>query len=59
MKIKDIKVGKMYQTNIGIGVCKAVGGTFPPTVKIDIQHPFPRGVVNVKPRDVQHEITTT
>jgi hypothetical protein len=49
----------MYQTRLGIGVCVEKPKTFPVTVKINITHPFPRGVVYVVPRDVQHEITTT
>jgi hypothetical protein len=58
MQIKAIKVGKMYQTRLGIGVCVEKPKTFPVTVKINITHPLPRGVVYVVPRDVEHEITT-
>jgi hypothetical protein len=55
MTITKIKVGKWYQTKVGIGECLRVGGTFPPSVQIKITHPFPRGIVNVVPRDVFHE----
>lgn len=57
MKIKDIKVGRMYQTKLGIGECLTVGGTFPPSVRINIKHPMPLGVMYVQPKDVLHEIS--
>lgn len=52
MKIKDIKVGESYETNVGLGKCVRVGGTHPPSVRMEIFEPFPRGIVNVLPRDV-------
>jgi hypothetical protein len=33
-----------------------VGGTFPPSVRVRIVAPFPRGLVNVPPRDVLQEV---
>jgi hypothetical protein len=52
MKLKQIKVGQWYETRVGIGECKRVGGTFPPSLQVRIVAPLPRGVVNVIPRDV-------
>lgn len=56
MKLEKIKVGRWYETNFGIGECVKAGGTFPPSVQIRIERPYPRGVVNLAPRDVKHEI---
>lgn len=56
MQIKKIKVGNWYETKVGVGKCTASGGTFPPSVMIDITHPFPRGRVNVTPKDVLREV---
>jgi hypothetical protein len=56
MTIKKIKVGHWYKTTLGFGECKRVGGTFPPTVQIEIVRPFPRGVLNLRPRDVEEEV---
>lgn len=56
MQIKKIKQGCWYETKVGVGECVRVGGTFPPTVQVRITHPFPRGVVNVVPRDVIQEV---
>lgn len=55
MKIKDIKVGLWYETNVGIGECVRSGGTYPPSVQVNITHPWPRGTVNVAPKDVIRE----
>lgn len=57
LQIKAIKVGCWYETNVGVGECVRSGGTFPPSVRIQITAPFPRGLVNVKPRDVFREVT--
>lgn len=56
MKITSIKKGKWYRTTHGNGRCVSVGGNFPPSVMVDITSPFPRGRVNLKPRDVLEEI---
>ena len=56
MKIKDIKVGKWYRTRAGTGQVERVGGTHPPSVRIRIVSPFPRGSVNVPPRDFEEEV---
>lgn len=57
MTLKSIKVGRWYETNVGIGQAERVGGTFPPSVRMRIVGPVPRGVVNVRPRDVIRELT--
>jgi hypothetical protein len=56
MQLKRIQVGKWYATRAGVGVVEQVGGTFPPSVRLRIVAPFPRGVVNVVPRDVLKEV---
>jgi hypothetical protein len=56
MQIKKIKEGRWYQTTNGFGICTKVGGTFPPSVRIDIKGPIPFGLRILKPRDVQEEI---
>lgn len=40
MKLSDIKVGRTYQTKFGVGVCVQAGGTFPPSVRINILETF-------------------
>jgi hypothetical protein len=55
MKLTAIKVGKWYETTLGIGQCVKVGGTFPPGVRIRIERPFPRGELNLTSRDVSRE----
>jgi hypothetical protein len=57
MTIKKIVVGKSYRTTQGIGTCLRVGGTYPPTVKIDLYDP-PFGVRLFKPKDVLEEALT-
>ena len=52
MKIKDIKIGQTVSTKDGDGVITRVGGTFPPSVQVNIVAPFPRGIINVDPRNV-------
>lgn len=56
MQIKNIKVGTWYETPLGAGPCVRAGGTFPPSVQINIRKPFPMGVRNVTPRDVKWEV---
>ena len=56
MKIASIKVGRCYETKLGIGECLSVGGTFPVSVRFRIDKPFPRGTVTVVPRDVIREV---
>ena len=55
MQLKNIKIGKWYKTNRGVGCCTRVGGTFPPSVQIDIKLPVPQGILNFSPRDVAEE----
>lgn len=57
MKLTAIKVGRWYETKFGVGKCTKSGGTFPPSCMMDIIHPFPRGVVNLTPKDVLREVT--
>lgn len=56
MQIKKIIPGHWYETNVGVGECLKSGGTYPPSVQIRIVFPFPRGVVNLRPRDVICEV---
>ena len=56
MTIKQIKVGKWYETKSGIGECVSVGGTHPPSVQVNIHLPFPRGRCFLAPRDVIREV---
>lgn len=56
MSKTKIRVGKWYRTTVGVGVCVRAGGCFPWAAGIDITQPFPRGVVNVVPRDVLEEV---
>ena len=56
MNLKQIKVGSVYQTDLGIGDCVSVGGRFPPSVQINVRFPFPRGKCNLTPRQVQYEL---
>ena len=51
MKIAQIKRGAWYETTHGVGVVEVVGGTHPPSVKIRITHPLPRGSIFLKPRN--------
>lgn len=56
MNIKKIRRGLWYRTKSGDGQCLTVGGTHPPSVQIQITHPFPRGRLFLSPRDVLEEI---
>jgi hypothetical protein len=56
MQIKSIKVGRWYETKLGLGECLKSGGTFPPSVTIRIVKPIPRGAVHLAPRDVLREM---
>ncbi len=58
MKTSSIKPGRWYETKLGVGECLRVGGTHPPSVQIRIDLPFPRGSVNLSPRDVYQEVPT-
>lgn len=52
MNLKQIKEGDWYETKQGIGKAIRVGGTHPPSVRVKIVLPFPRGEVMLAPRDV-------
>ena len=56
MKLTAIKVGRWYETKLGVGECTAAGGTFPPSVMVRIVAPFPRGLVNLTPKEVVREV---
>lgn len=56
MQIKQIKRGNWYETTQGIGQAERVGGTHPPSVVVRIVRPIPRGIVNMKPRDILNEV---
>jgi hypothetical protein len=56
MTISKIKVGKWYETKLGVGKCLRVGGTHPPSTQFQIVAPFPRGRLLVSPRDVVGEM---
>jgi hypothetical protein len=56
MELKKIKQDRWYETNVGIGKCLRVGGTFPVSCRFQIVAPIHRGVVNVVPRDVIQEV---
>jgi hypothetical protein len=56
MNVKQITVGKWYQTKHGIGQCERVGGTFPVTCRFRITAPLPLGVRLLKPAEVQYEV---
>lgn len=57
MQIAKIKVGHWYETKVGVGECVRSGGTHPPSVRMRIVSPFPRGILNVVPRDVIRELS--
>ena len=52
MRLKAIKVGKFYETTRGIAEAIAVGGTHPPSIKMDVQG---AGMLYLSPRDVTAE----
>lgn len=56
MKLTSIKVGRWYETDLGIGKCTQSGGTFPPSVMVEIVAPIPRGKINLTPRQVLREV---
>lgn len=56
MKMPQIKAGRWYETKLGVGECLKSGGTHPPSVMVRIDLPFPRGRVNLTPREVFHEV---
>lgn len=57
MKITAIKQGKFYETKVGsVGIALRVGGTHPPSVKLEIRYPRPMGVHYVAPRDIVQEV---
>lgn len=56
MKLSAIKIHAWVETKMGIGQVQRVGGTFPPSVRVLITKPFPRGVVSVSPRDIVREL---
>lgn len=57
MTIKKLKVGMWVRTRLGDGEVKRVGGTHPPSLRVHIVAPIPRGIVNVVPRDVERALT--
>ncbi len=56
MELKKIKPGRWYETTVGIGECLEAGGTHPPSVKMRILYPFPRGNVYCTPRQILKEV---
>lgn len=56
MQVKQIKVGKMYETKQGTGICKRISTVTDTKVMIDIFFPFPRGTVWLSPRDITNEV---
>ena len=56
MKAKEIRFGRWYETTLGVGECRGIGRTYPPSVRVYIVAPFPRGTVNLPPRDVLREV---
>jgi hypothetical protein len=57
--IKKIKVNEWYSTTMGIGRVARVQEHSPPSVRIMIVAPIPRGEIWVRPRDVQAHIDTS
>jgi hypothetical protein len=57
MIIKQIKVESIVETTVGVGMVLRVGGTHPPSVQVRIVAPIPRGVCNVRPRDVSRVVS--
>lgn len=57
MTIKQIKLGSWVETTVGIGTVERVGGTHPPSVRVHVRTPIPRGIVNVRPRDVLRQLS--
>jgi len=56
MRAKDIKVGGFYETKVGVGECLAIHTSRPPTVRMNIMLPFPRGIIYVPCKDVLREV---
>ena len=56
VKIKEIKVGRWYETTHGTGECTKSGGTFPPSVVFRITSPMPLGARTLAPREVIREV---
>ena len=57
MNIKSIKQGSIVETTMGVGLVKRVGGTHPPSVQVVIVTPIPRGLCNMRPRDVSRALS--
>ena len=57
MNIKSIKQGSIVETTMGVGLVKRVGGTHPPSVQVVIVTPIPRGLCNMRPRDVSRVLS--
>lgn len=57
MNIKSIKQGSIVETTMGVGLVKRVGGTHPPSVQVVIVTPIPRGLCNLRPRDVSRVLS--
>jgi len=56
MQIKSIKVGDVVETSVGFGRVERVGGTHPPSVRVNIIGPLPRGICYVAPRYVMRKL---
>jgi len=52
VNIKSIKVGDVVDTSVGFGRVERVGGTHPPSVRVVVVGPVPRGTSTVTPRQV-------
>jgi hypothetical protein len=52
MRKRDIKIGRMYETEHGRAKALALHGSRPPTIKMNVER---RGIMFVKPRDVLRE----
>jgi len=56
MRAKEIKVGGWYETKLGVGECLAIQTSSPPSARMRIERPFPRGVIYVAVRDVLRKV---
>ncbi len=56
MNLKSLKIGMWVHTKQGYGAVKRVGGSWPPSVRVSIFAPVPRGLVTMMPRDVVRQL---
>ena len=56
MRMRDIKVDDWYETSFGTGYCTEAAKRHPQAAKIWIMHPYPRGEVYVKPKDIIRKV---